>query len=223
MKKKLMVTVAIVGVVAVLAFGFFQTGASSAEPTLSSKEIRDLVLKQYPPGTITELKYEEDANDAFYKVKLDSDGNLYQIKLNGNTGEVLDLKVDKSTSNNVAQNNKEKNEKEQKEKVGTEDEVRPEDNKQDDNADEEESSQKEKTNTGGSSGNAIISEARAKEIALGEFSGTVTEMELDEDDGLRVYEVEIEDGEDEATIEINAYTGEILLVEMDIEDDEEDN
>ncbi|MFD0951687.1 PepSY domain-containing protein [Virgibacillus natechei] len=60
---------------------------------------------------------------------------------------------------------------------------------------------------------------KAEEIALNEFDGQITELELDEDDGRLMYEIEIEDGEDEAEIEIDAYTGEILVIEIDREDD----
>ena len=66
--------------------------------------------------------------------------------------------------------------------------------------------------------NAMLSQDAAKEIALKEFAGTVVDLELDEDDGRKIYEIEIENGEDEATVEIDAYTGEILVLDIDIDD-----
>ena len=64
----------------------------------------------------------------------------------------------------------------------------------------------------------MLSQDAAKEIALKEFAGTVVDLELDEDDGRKIYEIEIENGEDEATVEIDAYTGEILVLDIDIDD-----
>lgn len=66
--------------------------------------------------------------------------------------------------------------------------------------------------------NAILNHNEIKEIALNEFTGTITELELDEEDGQMVYEVEIENNEDEATIEIDAYTGQIVKIEIDVDD-----
>ena len=213
-----MITVALVVVIAILGFSLFQSGASTNEPTLSSTEIRQLVQEQYPPGTITSLEYEENANDTAYKVELDSDGNLYTIRLNGNTGEVLDLKV-KETVTNHAQGNDDENK--QTEPETNEGQSQSKESEQEESADESKTSdQKEDTSAEGSASNAMISTEKAKEIALAEFSGTVVELELDEDDGLHIYEVEIENGEDEATIEIDAHTGEILMLELDIEDDD---
>ncbi|MGJ9459427.1 PepSY domain-containing protein [Oceanobacillus sp. CF4.6] len=218
MKKKLIITLSIVAAVAVLGFGLYQSGATSAEPTLSSDEISGLVLEQYP-GSILGLEYEEDAKDAFYKVELENNGNLYTIKLNGNSGEVIDLKVDELvTPNNNAQNNNSDKEKEQDQSETNESPSKEQ--KQEDSANEkQEPSQKEDTNTEEDSSNAMISEAMAREIALAEWSGTVTEIELDEDEGRYAYEVEIENGEDEATVEIDAYTGNVLVLEIDKEED----
>ncbi len=47
-------------------------------------------------------------------------------------------------------------------------------------------------------------------------------MELDEDDGQLRYEIEMKSKKQEATIEIDAYTGDIAVMEID-EDDDEDN
>ncbi|WP_197284393.1 PepSY domain-containing protein [Bacillus sp. JCM 19041] len=61
-----------------------------------------------------------------------------------------------------------------------------------------------------------ISSDKAIEIALKEVKGTVTEVELDEDDGQYVYEIEVETNKDEETkIDVNALDGKILKVEID--------
>lgn len=63
-----------------------------------------------------------------------------------------------------------------------------------------------------------LTEAQAVEIALAEVQGDVQETELDREDGMQVYEIEIltADGV-EMEVEINADTGEVL--EVDAEDD----
>jgi len=67
----------------------------------------------------------------------------------------------------------------------------------------------------------VISVEKVEEIALNEFDGTITEFELDEDDGRFIYEMEMRNKFEEAEIEIDGQTGEIL--ELDIENDEDDD
>lgn len=69
---------------------------------------------------------------------------------------------------------------------------------------------------------AKITEQEATKIALEKVPGTVDEVELENEDGLIVYEFEIvgEDGS-EQDIEVDAKTGEIVKVEAD--DDENDD
>ncbi len=63
---------------------------------------------------------------------------------------------------------------------------------------------------------SMLSREEAIQIAITEVPGRVEDIELDEEDGIKVYEVEIEvDDESEATILINAYTGEILSLTWD--------
>ena len=64
----------------------------------------------------------------------------------------------------------------------------------------------------------ILSVKEAEEIAQKEFTGTITEIELDEDDGRYVYEVELREGAQEAEIELDAVTGDILELDIDFED-----
>ncbi|WP_216829718.1 PepSY domain-containing protein [Alkalihalobacterium elongatum] len=63
---------------------------------------------------------------------------------------------------------------------------------------------------------SMLTEQQAIEIALREVEGKIDDVELEGEDGLLVYEVEIEvDDDHEATIIINAYTGEIISVTWD--------
>lgn len=62
----------------------------------------------------------------------------------------------------------------------------------------------------------MLTSLQAMEIALQEVSGKVDDIELDEENGIKVYEVEIEvEEETEALVIINAYTGEILSLTWD--------
>ncbi|KIL53540.1 hypothetical protein KP77_05160 [Jeotgalibacillus alimentarius] len=62
-----------------------------------------------------------------------------------------------------------------------------------------------------------ISQEEAINIALEEVEGTLESVKLDSDDGSVVYEVEIDTGtfSDEASLDIDAVTGEVLEVDMD--------
>ncbi|MFP4457627.1 MAG: PepSY domain-containing protein [Clostridia bacterium] len=62
----------------------------------------------------------------------------------------------------------------------------------------------------------IISLEQAKGIALSlTDKGVVIEVDLEEDNGLLIYQIEIEDGETEYEIELDAFLGEIISFEKD--------
>ncbi|MEK4762141.1 PepSY domain-containing protein [Viridibacillus sp. FSL E2-0187] len=63
----------------------------------------------------------------------------------------------------------------------------------------------------------FIGEQKASQIALTKAKGTITKIELDEEDG--VYEIEVKDGMYEYELEIDAKTGTILDFEKEYEDD----
>lgn len=60
-----------------------------------------------------------------------------------------------------------------------------------------------------------ISEKQAIAIAMELAQGTVTEVELDTDDGRVYYEIEIQDHANEYEFEIDAITGEVIEYEKD--------
>ncbi|WP_062046568.1 PepSY domain-containing protein [Bacillus sp. JCM 19034] len=58
----------------------------------------------------------------------------------------------------------------------------------------------------------FISVEEAKRIALTEVSGVVDDIDLEESNGRYVYEVEIEEGEIEAEVIIDAITGDVITI-----------
>lgn len=66
----------------------------------------------------------------------------------------------------------------------------------------------------------LISDEKAKQLAEKAVNGTVTELELDEDDGQFVYELELITNKGEADVEIDAITGKVIEINFDHEDDD---
>ena len=69
---------------------------------------------------------------------------------------------------------------------------------------------------------AEITEEKAKEIALNEVSGRVIKVDTEKENGRVLYEIEIQDGNDVAEVEIDAETGEVLEVEFGDDDEDEE-
>lgn len=68
-----------------------------------------------------------------------------------------------------------------------------------------------------SSKSTMITAEKAKEIALKEASGTIDDIDLEKHNGTTYYEVEIEQGNTDVTVQIDAYTGEVLNVYKDLD------
>lgn len=200
MKKKISVIIGVIAIAGVLGIGVYHSSASPTETSLSSDEVHETVKAQYP-GEIISITSDKEFNKVVFDVEIENEGRAYNLKLDGNTGEILTLK-EKTNSKKLTIAEKEKNEDEQNNSEQSDSE--PHDNKNAGNK------KNEKT---------AIDIKEAEEIALSQFSGTITQLELDEDDGRLIYEVEIENGEDEAEVEIDAYTGEILVVSIDRDND----
>lgn len=185
MKKKLGIAIATIAGAGIFGVGIYHSDAAQADPTLSTDEIRQMVTEQYP-GTITEMELEKELNKIVYEVEVESNGKEIDLKLDGNTGEVLKTK--------------------EKEIINNENDDDTDDRDDDKNIDPSK---------------AEIDANKAGEIALKEFAGTITDLELDEDDGRLVYEIEVRDGKEEADFDIDATTGEILELDIDTEDDDD--
>lgn len=229
MKKKISIAVITMIGAIVLGLGIYQSNASQGAPKLSTDEIRQMVLDQYP-GEIEEIELETDFNRAVYEVEVVSDGKEYDLKLDGNTGEVLNLK-EKSVKNQekekiaLEENNDKQNTNDRQD-----DDVKHENNdrhhhhhnqhhhdNKDDNKGKKEAKQKSSKQASKENKRTVIDSSEAISIAKDAFSGKVVKFELDEDDGRLIYEIELESDREEAEIEIDAYTGEIIVIEIDLD------
>eukprot|EP00903_Cladosiphon_okamuranus_P002099 g2097.t1 len=68
-----------------------------------------------------------------------------------------------------------------------------------------------------------LSIAQVSEIALGAQAGTIEEIELENEDGKAVFEVEIKTETGEVEVMIDAATGEVLAMEQDDDSDDDDD
>lgn len=210
MKKKILISAGVVAVAAVLGLGIYQSDASHADPKLSVENVKSLVGSQYP-GTITEMELEKHQNKAVYEIEIENGDMEYELKIDGNSGEVIKLKEKRIASK---QDNP-KLEVVELEKDADDKAVTPTKTEQKQAAKNEKNAAKEKQPQLIEDKNTVITVDKAVAIAQKEFPGTVKEVELDEDDGRLIYEIEIKANGEEADFEIDAMTGEIILIEID--------
>ncbi|AIF45156.1 PepSY domain-containing protein [Virgibacillus sp. SK37] len=219
MKSKLAVVAGALTGAAFLGLGIYHSDASQAEPKLSTDVIKTMVSDQYP-GTITDIELEKNFDKTFYEVEVENEDREYDLKLDANTGEVLKIR-EKDTSNKVSvtekkaedstkatEDNEEQKNKKEKQNTQEDKQVR---NSEEQKKDDKQPAKKDKSNQS----NGLIGMEKAEKIALDAFAGTIVSMELDEDDDRMIYEIEIENGEDEADVDIDAYTGEVLGLSID--------
>ncbi|WP_158595146.1 PepSY domain-containing protein [Oceanobacillus piezotolerans] len=238
MKKKVVAALGAMAIAGVIGLGFAQSGIVNAGPNLSENDVRNQVNDQYP-GAIKELELDENGKDPVYEVEIEIDGREYELAIDGNSGEVLKLNERAVASDNADEkvNNKEKedqksNEVSMKSKDDDTDNKddsnethqgdtsnQPAENESDNAAKTTEPKKEEKRGTN----NAAIGESKAKSIALEQYDGTVKEIDLDEDDGRLIYEIEMQGKNGEAEIEIDAYTGAVIIIDVETYDEDDDD
>ncbi|MUV38483.1 hypothetical protein JNUCC1_02321 [Lentibacillus sp. JNUCC-1] len=228
MKKKMVMAGSAVAAAAILGLGLYHSDASQAD-TLSTTDIKQMVQDQYP-GTITEIELDKSTNKSVYEVEIEGENKSYDLTLNAETGEVLSLeektvftnkKADKEEDNKLVVKEKEDADQAAENKQDTKKNVK----KQEAQSSSKEQSAKKEQPKQSNQDKGMIGGKEASRIALNEidFPGTVVSVELDEDDGRMIYEVEIEGENGEADVEIDAYTGKIIVLEVDLDDYDDDN
>lgn len=265
--KKTFIVIATVIAVSLFGFLFYQLNADGVEPTLSAEEIKLMVTSQYP-GEITKLELEKDRNQAVYEIEIVDEEREYELRLDGNSGEVLKLKERENLTSldqndeKVQHDNKRRPEKQpkkakfeqsndligickaveiaQQQQIGMLEEIELEIEKDTYyyEAKIRNNDQKSKLKIDAKTGeiiktkaksknhpsktmeqvrneeNALINFCQAVDIAVQEHPGNVVEIELENDDGKLIYEITIYDDLTKISIDIDALTGDILVIEI---------
>lgn len=159
----------------------------NANKLIGVEELEDIVLNKVN-GTIEEVELESKGKDkAYFEVEVKDGEKEYELIIDAYTGKILKVEedADRKTDKTVS------DEKQVKVDVNKEENQKQSDAKE------------------------PIGKEKAIILALEAVSGKVSEIELEEDDGYYVYEVEVK-GQQDAGVTIDAYTGAIL--EVDYED-----
>ncbi|MCJ0930396.1 PepSY domain-containing protein [Virgibacillus halodenitrificans] len=216
MKSKIAVVAGALTGAAFLGLGIYHSDASQTEPKISTDDIKTMVADQYP-GTITDIELEKNFDKIFYEVEVENENREYDLKLDANTGEVLKIREkDTSDKESVSEKKTEASDGDKEKQESTKEQQHAQENKQAHDSKEQKNDDKQPVEKGkNKQSNGLIGMKKAEKIALDAFAGTIVSMELDEDDDRMIYEIEIENGEDEADVDIDAYTGEVLGLSID--------
>ncbi|GAB2541252.1 PepSY domain-containing protein [Gracilibacillus alcaliphilus] len=191
MNKKIGMIAGVVALAGVIGTGVYHAeAASSNEGKVKIVETENLTMEE------ATKKLEEEYRGTIKELELDQEDNklYYEAEIIVENQE-YDVKMDAVTGEVVYEE--------------IDDDRNQEDKRQDTIAN---------PNNNGNSSN-LIAQEEAIEIAKQQFDGKVVEMELDYDDGRYVYELELVNGHQEADIDIDGETGNILSLEIDYEDD----
>lgn len=212
-----------------VAFLIFQSSPSTTEATMTRQEAEKIAQDQFQ-GEVVSVEFD----DGRYEIEIETADAHYELKIDAETGKIVKLEEDRSRQQ-VTQ----KSEVEEKKADGldtadqtvdldTKEDVNEKDKKETVKKEEPKAETKEepkkvvvqtekkeakKTET---SKNVILTSAEASKIAHGQVAnGTITEIELDSDDGQRYYEIEMYTDTQEVEIEIDAYTGKVIMIEYE--------
>jgi uncharacterized membrane protein YkoI len=231
-RKWIIITVlVIIGVTGIIGIA----SAIKGDVKVTETEARNLVEAHYP-GTIIEMTLLRSDGKDIYQVQLEENTGLYTLEVDAETGNIQNLQQVKKTDS-------EKEEKpaisEAEAKKLAEETYRgnvqaltlhrkiysitvltkTEQIKLEMNADSGKITSEDKSSIEKNTQHVKLTEEQAKKIALAEVNGKIEDIDLEEEEDSVFYEVEIESGQQEATIQIDAFTGKVLSVAIENEED----
>ena len=165
--------------------------AAINNPKISASEAKNIALKQFD-GKIVEFDFEGDELFPHYEIDVVKDNEKVEITIDAQSGQATISSreiIKKPITQAVSELPKSNTNHASTNKIQS-----------------------------GSNGQTIITQDQAISIAQSKAEGTVTSVELDIEHNIKVYEIEIRNGQTEYDFEIDATTGDILKYEEDLED-----
>lgn len=174
-------------------------GNNSKVNALTLEEAQEIAVAEVEGKKVLKAKQDYDDGVTYYDFTVVTDNEKYEIEVDANDGTILKKERDKDYVSNTNE--------------GT---VTPVDNG---NTATNTNDNTNNTTSNQTTTNNIISNEEAQNIALNKTGGGyLVKCELDHDDNMMVYEIEVKNGNYEYEIDINASNGEILKYEQDYDD-----
>lgn len=174
-------------------------GNNSKVNALTLEEAQEIAVAEVEGKKVLKAKQDYDDGITYYDFTVVTDNEKYEIEVDANDGTILKKERDKDYVSNTNE--------------GT---VTPIDNG---NTATNTNDNTNNTTSNQTTTNNIISNEEAQNIALNKTGGGyLVKCELDHDDNMMVYEIEVKNGNYEYEIDINASNGEILKYEQDYDD-----
>lgn len=167
-------------------------GCSSASKNiLTLEEAQEIALKEVS-GKV--LKAHEDSDDgvSYYDFTIVTDNEKYEVEVDANSGKIIKMEKDDDYVGNHT------------------------------NDDTNSTNQNNTSNTNGNTNTntqATITAEQAQQKAMDRVGGGyLVKCELDQDDGVLKYEIEIKNGNKEYDVDVDANTGEIIKFDEEYDD-----
>lgn len=167
-------------------------GCSSASKNiLTLEEAQEIALKEVS-GKV--LKAHEDSDDgvSYYDFTIVTDNEKYEVEVDANSGKIIKMEKDDDYVGNHT------------------------------NDDTNSANQNNTSNTNGNTNTntqATITAEQAQQKAMDRVGGGyLVKCELDHDDGVLKYEIEIKNGNKEYDVDVDANTGEIIKFDEEYDD-----
>jgi len=192
-----------------VAFFIFQSSPSISEATMTRQEAERIAQDQFQ-GEVVSV----ELDDGRYEIEIETEDARYQLEIDAETGRIIKLEEGKSREQ-VAQ--KPEIEGTNPDEIG-EQATAEFDDQEVEIKQEKPQAEKNQSNqtTNKPSENVIISLDDASKIAHEQVpNATIIEIELDSDDGQRYYEIEMHTDDQEVEIDIDAYTGKVIMIEYE--------
>lgn len=182
------------------------SAAVPAEVTV--EQAKEIALTKTGGGTITEFKLDYDENDRkVYEIEIINENTKYEMDVALSDGKIYDYKED-IIKNTDIQGRTSPNSTDTQSST-------PSNIPNDSSIDAQSNSTTETQNI-----SLEITAEKAKEISLSRTGGgIISECELDYEDGVKVYEIKIINGNIEYEIDVRVSDGNIVKFEKDIDDD----
>ena len=198
-------------VIGIISLSYYAYNQIMTKTILGETEIRNRVESLFNGEVQSTLKTKEQ-----YEVTFLKDDFLYKVSVDETEGTFSKITLlEEGAANAGAPEEGYTEEETNTEKPTEEEHTGNELLKEESMEDSTKEPIKEETTTKQPEAMKPLTEQQASEIALSKFSGEVDEIEfVDTVDG-GYYNVDIDNGEDEATLQIHALTGEVLTITYD--------